>query len=192
MILHLAEIRTAALGRIRVAASDRGIAAVAFADWVDRLQMDDWLRAGWRTCEGANAIAAGFLRELEAYDHGPCRFTVPHDHRHLTPFTRAVLDACRALPPGRTASYGELAAAAGSPAAARAVGQAMHRNPTPILVPCHRVLAAGGAIGGFTPGLDLKRRLFAHEGIIEAGRRVVRARRLAQGTSFQTEPSREA
>ena len=68
----------------------------------------------------------------------------------------------------------------------------MHRNPTPILVPCHRVLAAGGAIGGFTPGLDLKRRLFAHEGIIEAGRRVVRARRLAQGTSFQTEPSREA
>ena len=47
----------------------------------------------------------------------------------------------------------------------------MHRNPTPILVPCHRVLAAGGAIGGFTPGLELKRRLFAHEGIREKARR---------------------
>jgi len=169
-ILHVAECHIAALGRIRVAASERGIAAVAFADWDDRLQIDDWLRAGWRTEEGANAIAVDFLRELAAYDRGVFAFCVPHDHRHLTPFTRAVLDACRAIRPGRTASYGELAAVAGSPGAARAVGQAMHRNPTPILVPCHRVLAAGGAIGGFTPGLELKRRLFAHEGIVEKRR----------------------
>lgn len=170
MILHVAEISTVALGRIRIAASDRGIAAVAFADWDDRLHLDDWLRAGWHCTDGANAITTSFLGELAAYDRGACGFTVAHDHRHLTPFTRAVLDACRAIRPGRTATYGELAAVAGSPGAARAVGQAMHRNPTPILVPCHRVLAAGGAIGGFTPGLELKRRLFAHEGILEAAR----------------------
>ena len=175
MILHVAEISTVALGRIRVAASESGIAAVAFADWDDRLQLDDWLRAGWRCTDGANAILTSFVGELAAYDRGACGFTVAHDHRHLTPFTRAVLDACRAIRPGCTASYGDLAAAAGSPGAARAVGQAMHRNPTPILVPCHRVLAAGGAIGGFTPGLELKRRLFAHEGIREAARRNPRA-----------------
>ena len=173
MILHTADVASAALGRIRFAASDRGIAAVAFADWDDRLQVDDWLRAGWTLSTGDSAITAAFARELAAYDRGACGFNVPHDHRHLTPFTRAVLDACRAIRPGRTASYGDLAAAAGSPGAARAVGQAMHRNPTPILVPCHRVLAAGGTIGGFTPGLDLKRRLFAHEGIVEKGARAL-------------------
>ena len=169
MILHAAEFSSVALGRIRFAASDRGIAAVAFADWDDRLQVDDWLRAGWSLGSGGNPIVDRFRRELQAYDRGSCGFSVAHDHRHLTSFTRAVLDACRAIRPGRTASYGELAAVAGSPGAARAVGQAMHRNPTPILVPCHRVLAAGGRIGGFTPGLDLKRRLFAHEGIVEGG-----------------------
>jgi methylated-DNA-[protein]-cysteine S-methyltransferase len=176
--LHLAEISTRAVGRIRIAASDRGIAAIAFADWDDRLQLDDWERAGWTTRSGANPLASAFLGELAAYDGGRFAFTVPHDHRHLTPFTRAVLDACRAIPPGRTASYGELAVIAGSPGGARAVGQAMHRNPTPILVPCHRVTAAGGDIGGFTPGLDLKRRLFAHEGIASApaARRAASAR----------------
>ncbi len=177
MILSAAEFHSAAFGRIRFAASDRGIAAVSFADWDDRLQVEDWLRAGWSLGSGGNSIADRFRCELEAYDRGACAFTVPHDHRHLTPFTRAVLNACRAIDAGRTASYGELAAVAGSPGAARAVGQAMHRNPTPILVPCHRVLAAGGGIGGFTPGLNLKRRLFAHESIVEASARpMLRAR----------------
>ncbi|MBA3846765.1 MAG: MGMT family protein, partial [Planctomycetes bacterium] len=63
-------------------------------------------------------------------------------------------------------SYGRLAALAGNPRAARAVGQAMHRNPLPIVIPCHRVIAHGGRIGGFTPGTDAKRVLLAHEGVV--------------------------
>ena len=84
----------------------------------------------------------------------------------LTPFQRRVLETLRReVPAGRTISYGRLAAMAGSPGAARAVGQVMHRNPLPLAFPCHRVLAEGGRIGGFQGGTELKRRLLAREGV---------------------------
>ncbi|MBU3684074.1 MAG: methylated-DNA--[protein]-cysteine S-methyltransferase [Phycisphaerales bacterium] len=67
-----------------------------------------------------------------------------------TPFQRACWDACRRIPRGETRTYAWLAAAAGSPAAVRAAGQAMRRNPLPIVVPCHRVAASGGRPGGFS------------------------------------------
>ena len=81
-------------------------------------------------------------------------------------FQRRVYELARAIPPGETRSYGELAVALGKPGAARAVGQAMGRNPFPIVVPCHRVLAAGGKVGGFSAAgsADTKRRLLAIEG----------------------------
>jgi methylated-DNA-[protein]-cysteine S-methyltransferase len=84
---------------------------------------------------------------------------------HLSPFQQRVVAACRAIPYGVTRSYGQVAAAAGSPGAARAVGQVMAGNRTPLVVPCHRVLAAGGKIGGFSApsGLALKRKLLALE-----------------------------
>jgi methylated-DNA-[protein]-cysteine S-methyltransferase len=69
------------------------------------------------------------------------------------------------VPFGKTISYGELAARAGSPRAARAVGSAMANNPIPILVPCHRVITSDGKLGGFGGGLDMKRWLLRHEGI---------------------------
>jgi methylated-DNA-[protein]-cysteine S-methyltransferase len=85
--------------------------------------------------------------------------------RAQTAFIRRVVEACRAIPPGETRSYGQLAVEAGSPGAARAVGQVMARNPLPIIVPCHRVLGAGGRLGGYSmgSGLPLKRRLLALE-----------------------------
>jgi methylated-DNA-[protein]-cysteine S-methyltransferase len=67
-----------------------------------------------------------------------------------TPFQRACWDACRRIPRGETRTYAWLAAAAGRPAAVRAAGQAMRRNPLPIVVPCHRVTASGGRPGGFS------------------------------------------
>jgi methylated-DNA-[protein]-cysteine S-methyltransferase len=90
---------------------------------------------------------------------------VPISLEHLSPFQRRVVAACRAIPRGGTKSYGLLAAAAGSPGAARAVGQVMATNRYPILVPCHRVVAAGGRLGGFSApqGLSLKRQLLAFE-----------------------------
>ncbi len=87
------------------------------------------------------------------------------DDGHLTPFGRQIVAACRRIPWGRTSSYGELAAACGSPGAARAVGQVMAKNRYPLVVPCHRVLSAGGKIGGFSApdGLKMKRRLLDME-----------------------------
>ncbi len=87
----------------------------------------------------------------------------PLDDLALTDFTRRVMQALVAVPPGQTRTYAELARAAGRPGAARAVGNVMARNPWPILVPCHRAVAANG-LGGFSAGLPLKRRLLAHEG----------------------------
>jgi len=83
----------------------------------------------------------------------------------VAPFQRRVYEQARRIPPGSTVSYGELAAQRGSPGSARAVGQALGRNPFPIVVPCHRVLAAGGKVGGFTAprGITTKRRLLALE-----------------------------
>jgi len=88
-----------------------------------------------------------------------------YDLSGRTPFERRVLRATLRLPRGEVASYGEVARRAGSPGAARAVGQVMHRNPIPLLIPCHRVTGAGGKLGGYTGGLDLKRILLKREGI---------------------------
>lgn len=83
----------------------------------------------------------------------------------MTPFQRRVIAACRAIPYGSTRTYGQLAASAGSPGAARAVGQVMAANRIPLIVPCHRVVAAGGGLGGFSApaGVALKQRLLAME-----------------------------
>lgn len=87
------------------------------------------------------------------------------DMENVTSFRRRTYEAARAIPPGQTLSYGELAARLGTPGAARAVGQALSRNPFAIIVPCHRVLAAGGKVGGFTAngGVETKLRMLAIE-----------------------------
>lgn len=91
---------------------------------------------------------------------------VPLDFSHLTDFQRRIVRACRRIQPGRVKSYGELAAAAGSAGAARAVGNVMAKNRYPIIVPCHRVVGSAGTIGGFSApdGLSMKRRMLALEG----------------------------
>jgi methylated-DNA-[protein]-cysteine S-methyltransferase len=106
--------------------------------------------------------------ELDEYFAGRRRgFTVPVDLGGVTsPFRRQVLETLhRDVDYGETVSYGELAVMAGRPRAARAVGSAMATNPVPIVVPCHRVLAAAGRIGGYGGGLAMKRSLLAIEGV---------------------------
>jgi methylated-DNA-[protein]-cysteine S-methyltransferase len=106
--------------------------------------------------ERLKSYAAG-----EAVDFSDVRI----DDGHLTEFGRKIVKACRRIARGGTKTYGELAARCGSPGAARAVGQVMARNRYPLVVPCHRVLAAGGLIGGFSApeGLTMKRRLLSLE-----------------------------
>src|SRR5207247_6696232 len=86
-------------------------------------------------------------------------------------FHRRVYEVARTIPAGKTLSYGDIAARLGAPRAARAVGQALGRNPFPIVVPCHRVLAAGGKPGGFSAngGVATKLRLLAIEAAQEGG-----------------------
>lgn len=84
---------------------------------------------------------------------------------HGTAFQQRVWTASRTIPYGETRTYGELAAAIDSPNASRAVGMANHRNPIPIIIPCHRVIGANGTLTGYAGGLEIKRRLLALEGI---------------------------
>lgn len=103
------------------------------------------------------------IAELARYWHdGRTRFMVPLDPGG-TPFQQAVWQALRELPPGGTASYGEIAMRLGRPQAARAVGAAVGRNPLSIVVPCHRVLGRDGALTGYAGGLERKRALLALE-----------------------------
>jgi methylated-DNA-[protein]-cysteine S-methyltransferase len=118
-------------------------------------------------------LAAEALDRLQRYADGePVDFSdVPVALDHLSAFQRRVVKACRAIPAGERRTYGQLAAAAGSPGAARAVGQVMASNRVPLVVPCHRVVASGGGLGGFSApqGLAMKRRLLALEaGLVAA------------------------
>ena len=103
-------------------------------------------------------------RELDEYFEGRRReFDLPLDLR-VAPFHEAVLHELARVPYGRTDTYGSLAARVGRPKAARAVGTVMNRNPIPIVLPCHRIVGASGALTGYAGGLEVKRRLLALEG----------------------------
>jgi methylated-DNA-[protein]-cysteine S-methyltransferase len=104
-------------------------------------------------------------RELDQYFAGARRtFDVPLDWRLTQGFARRVLQATARIPYGATSTYKQVAAKAGSPLASRAAGNALGSNPIPIIVPCHRILHAGGGLGGYTGGLERKRLLLGVEG----------------------------
>jgi len=112
-------------------------------------------------------VVRGFQEILMDYFSGMAdRFIdVPLDGRLWTPFFSEVYDCCRAIPAGETQTYAQLARSANRHAASRAVGQAMARNPIPLVIPCHRVLATGGGLGGYSGpgGIVTKQWLLAHE-----------------------------
>jgi methylated-DNA-[protein]-cysteine S-methyltransferase len=108
-------------------------------------------------------VLAKARAQLDAYFAGDLtEFDLPL-HPAGTEFQRRVWDALTTIPYGRTASYGQIAAAIGAPGAARAVGLANGRNPISIIVPCHRVIGSGGALTGYGGGLDRKRYLLGLE-----------------------------
>ena len=109
-----------------------------------------------RAIAGIVALLRGEASELA---------TITLDMEDVPPFERSVYEVARTIPPGDTLSYGEIARRLGAPGAARDVGQALGRNPFAIVVPCHRVVAAGGKLGGFSArgGAITKRRLLSVE-----------------------------
>jgi methylated-DNA-[protein]-cysteine S-methyltransferase len=130
-----------------------------------RLQFHDgpWTpaaRSGW--VRDADAFA-DVAHQLDAYFAGELRDFDLQLAPAGTPFQQQVWSALRAIPYGETASYGEIASTVGQPGAARAVGGANNRNPIAIIVPCHRVIGAGGSLTGYGGGLERKRKLLALE-----------------------------
>ncbi len=155
------------LGPIFVGGSGEGVHRINFLttqralpDEVDSLEADSGERA---ECDpdaarpAIEALAAWFANAEREPD-------LPLAPRG-TDFQQRVWERLRAIPPGSTASYGEVAGDVGRPGGARAVGGAVGRNPLSIVVPCHRVVAADGSLGGYASGLDRKRWLLAHEGV---------------------------
>jgi methylated-DNA-[protein]-cysteine S-methyltransferase len=156
------------IGRCGVAWSDRGLAGVQLPEGGDietRERMLQRFPAAadtpspskvQRAIDSIVALLQGEPTDLSA---------IPLDMEGVAPFDRRVYEVARTIPPGKTLAYGDIAARLGAARAARTVGQALGHNPFPIVVPCHRVVAAGGKIGGFSAhgGTETKRRMLAIE-----------------------------
>jgi methylated-DNA-[protein]-cysteine S-methyltransferase len=158
-----------AIGRCGVAWGERGVAGLQLPEAGERETRARMLHRFPAAGEAAPPPEVqGVIDRIVALLRGETSdlSSIPLDMDQVPAFHRRVYEAARAIPPGTTLSYGEIAARAGAPGAARAVGQALGRNPFPIVVPCHRVLASGGKIGGFSAqgGVETKRRMLAIEG----------------------------
>lgn len=152
------------VGPLLVAVTADGVVRVAF----EREGHDDVLadlagRVGPRILRD-HARTDAVARELDEYFAGARRaFEVPVDLRLVTGFRRQVIEQLPAIAYGTTASYGDVARAAGNPAAVRAVGTACGHNPVPLVVPCHRVVRRDGSIGQYLGGAEAKATLLALE-----------------------------
>ena len=153
------------IGPLTLAATPRGLVRVGFGGEDDMLD------------ELASAVSPRVVhlpgrldaprRQLDEYFAGRRRhFDVALDRQLSHGYRRAVLEALSEVPYGQTVSYRDLAERTGNPKASRAVGSAMATNPIPIVVPCHRVLRTGGALGGYGGGLDVKVWLLRFEGAL--------------------------
>ena len=145
------------IGPLVLAGTDERLACIGFPTGKGAVTPGvDWYRDDAAFAEARAQFAAYFDGRLT-------RFDLALDPRG-TPFQLAVWQALTEIPPGETISYGELARRIGRPTASRAVGAANGANPLPIVVPCHRVIGAGGKLTGFAGGVETKRFLLALEG----------------------------
>jgi AraC family transcriptional regulator of adaptative response/methylated-DNA-[protein]-cysteine methyltransferase len=150
------------LGSMLVAATDKGVCCLAFGEGEAELQA---------RFPKAQLVPAGedfrelFAQVLAAVEQpGPGSAAIPLDVKG-TAFQQRVWEELRRIPHGETRSYGELAAALGNPKASRAVGGANGANHVAVLIPCHRVIASDGTLGGYAYGLDIKAELLRREGV---------------------------
>jgi methylated-DNA-[protein]-cysteine S-methyltransferase len=153
-------------GPVRLRWNDRGLTAIEMPELSTREMRAQLARQNGSPTPGFVQDAARLLKRHLAGEPQDLS-ALPLDLSVLAPFQRAVYEQIRRLPAGKTATYGEVAAMLGKPGASRAVGQALGRNPFLVVIPCHRVLAAGGAPGGFSApgGVIAKQRLLALEGV---------------------------
>ena len=148
------------LGDMLVAATERGVCCLSFGE--TRADLERRFPNA-ELVEGSAEFEALLQRVVAAIERPGTGADIPLDVRG-TAFQQRVWDELRRIPPGETTSYGELAARLGNPKASRAVGGANGANNIAVLIPCHRVIAHDGTLGGYAYGLDIKRELLKREG----------------------------
>jgi methylated-DNA-[protein]-cysteine S-methyltransferase len=156
------------LGPLVVAATPRGLVRVSYTGFESDARVLDELsrKVSPRVLE-APARLDDVRRELDEYFEGRrTGFDLPIDWALTHGFTSKVLRATARIAFGSTSTYAKVASQAGSPRAVRAAGNALGANPLPVVVPCHRVLRTGGALGGYTGGLERKEYLLRLEGVL--------------------------
>ena len=166
ILLKFTVVDTAA-GWITIVGSEAGLRRISIHDSLDAATQD--ISTNFPESIDSPGGFGDLAEQLKQYARGKqVAFDDKLDLANATPFQQAVWAATRTIPCGETRSYGWIARRIGAPKAARAVGQALNRNPFPIVVPCHRVIGKSGDLTGFSCGLDAKRRLLALEAAADA------------------------
>jgi methylated-DNA-[protein]-cysteine S-methyltransferase len=154
------------LGRLLVAATDAGVCRISYDPEPEREVETLAKLLGTRVLRTAKPIDSARRQLDEYFEHRRREFDVDLDLRLSAAFSRRVLEELARVPYGQTTTYGDLAARAARPRAARAVGTVMNRNPIPIILPCHRVVGANGSLVGYGGGLERKEALLRLEGAL--------------------------
>jgi methylated-DNA-[protein]-cysteine S-methyltransferase len=155
-------------GTLLLAGTPKGLVRVGLPNQdADELLVDLATRVSPRVLEAPGQLDEA-RRELDLYFEGKLTaFDLPLDWRLSKDFRRKVLRAIARIPYGQTRSYTQMATSAGNERAVRAAGSACGTNPIPLVVPCHRVLRSGGALGGYGGGLPMKEELLRLEGVLD-------------------------
>ncbi|HDS00541.1 MAG TPA: methylated-DNA--[protein]-cysteine S-methyltransferase [candidate division Zixibacteria bacterium] len=153
--------------KIYLAASDKGVVKISYGA-SSKFDFFAWLEDKFPgyMFEKNDSRTSAYASNIKKYINGKIKkLDIPIDLQ-ANGFTKKVLTKLKKVPYGKTVTYGELAAMAGNPRASRAAGTACSKNPIPLVIPCHRVIAAGGRIGKYGGGERLKRKLLENEGVL--------------------------
>ncbi len=170
LTLYYDRIPDTPIGPVYFAANERGLVSVDFgvpeAQFLTQIQKN----FGVTPIRAPEKLTQYAIRITEYLTGRQTTLPLPFDIHHLTPFQQQVLLAALQIPRGQVYTYADIARKIGNPKAVRAVGQALGRNPVPIVIPCHRVVAANGKLGGYSGGggLATKRKLLVLEGALMA------------------------
>ena len=167
-MIYFGEFNHQLIGNIKLATRKERLVVVDFGAPLEEF-MTHIERSFHLTPYYAPEAISESAKQIQAYLSGlRLGFDIKVDLSPLTPFQRQVLHATQEIQPGQVVTYSEIAKRIGNPKSVRAVGQALGRNPIPIVIPCHRVIAANGSLGGYSGGggLDTKAKLLKLEGVM--------------------------
>ncbi len=154
------------VGDVLVATSDRGVVEVSYLGHTGRYEsLRELEQRGYLVYERQHEVRPVIDQLQEYFGNRRHTFNLPVDLGGITDFTRSVLEHTNHIPYGKVQTYGDVASAIGKPKASRAVGNALGRNPVPVIIPCHRVILSSGAMGWYTGGPEIKRALLEIEGV---------------------------